>query len=288
MEEQKKVEETLVEDTKQEVKEETKGATSKKKNVWKTVSIGGVAGILLGGTATAMMGFANANDIEDAPMPGGDVHDSETQVPNSNATVEGLPVADSVNDDMTFGEAFAAARNETGAGGVFSWRGGVYGTYLADEWEGMTPEEQAAFGSRVHYGATSTQGAKEEVAQESEDSTADLVAEVDVKETETTEETSTTDVETEVEVEADSQEETAEAEVDAEIMEEAEAVAEAEVETPAEVEAEVLETDAYIPEQQELTAVDLQQMQMQQEVTAVDNPAPDYINDADVSGFELA
>ena len=53
---------------------------------------------------------------------------------------------------MSFGEAFAAARQEVGPGGVFEWHGGVYGTYYADEWDKMTPEEQAEFGRHINYG----------------------------------------------------------------------------------------------------------------------------------------
>ncbi len=50
-----------------------------------------------------------------------------------------------VNDEMSFADAFAAARAQVGAGGVFTWRGGVYGTYTQDEWNSMTPEQRAAF-----------------------------------------------------------------------------------------------------------------------------------------------
>ena len=49
-------------------------------------------------------------------------------------------------DDMSFGDAFAAARAETGGpGGVFVWHGNVYNTYYAEEWEAMTPEQQNLF-----------------------------------------------------------------------------------------------------------------------------------------------
>jgi len=38
-----------------------------------------------------------------------------------------------VNDDMSFDEAFASAREELGAGGVFHWNGQWYGTFYATE-----------------------------------------------------------------------------------------------------------------------------------------------------------
>lgn len=57
-----------------------------------------------------------------------------------------------VNDDMSFREAFAAARAEVGPGGIFSWHGNVYNTYVTEEWEAMSVEERSEFGDRV-YGA---------------------------------------------------------------------------------------------------------------------------------------
>lgn len=50
-----------------------------------------------------------------------------------------------VSDDMSFGQAFAAAREALGPGGSFTWRGKVYGTYYENEWNAMSPEEQHAF-----------------------------------------------------------------------------------------------------------------------------------------------
>ncbi len=38
-----------------------------------------------------------------------------------------------VTDDMSFSEAFASAREELGAGGVFEWNGQLYGTFYATE-----------------------------------------------------------------------------------------------------------------------------------------------------------
>lgn len=38
-----------------------------------------------------------------------------------------------VTDDMSFSEAFAAAREELGPGGVFEWNGQLYGTFYATE-----------------------------------------------------------------------------------------------------------------------------------------------------------
>lgn len=47
-----------------------------------------------------------------------------------------------VNDDMSFSEAFGAARAEFGPGASFVWRGQVYGTFYHDEWKAMSPQQQ--------------------------------------------------------------------------------------------------------------------------------------------------
>lgn len=56
-----------------------------------------------------------------------------------------VPVATTVTSDMTFGQAFAAARTEVGPGGVFEWHDNLYGTYTAEEWNSMSAAEQAEY-----------------------------------------------------------------------------------------------------------------------------------------------
>lgn len=74
-----------------------------------------------------------------------------------------IKLATNVNDDMSFNEAFAAARSEVGAGGVFEWRGQVYGTYYGDEWNAMTDEEKDDFGKNLAFaGADSSYEAEAE------------------------------------------------------------------------------------------------------------------------------
>jgi hypothetical protein len=61
-----------------------------------------------------------------------------------------LNTATKVNDEMSFSQAFAAARNEVGPGGVFVWHGQLYGTYYKEEWDAMTPEQKAEYGQKVN------------------------------------------------------------------------------------------------------------------------------------------
>lgn len=66
------------------------------------------------------------------------------------ATDEGLRVAQ-VDDDASFAEAFADARRQVGAGGVFEWNGKVYNTFYKEEWDAMSESERADFQHRVDY-----------------------------------------------------------------------------------------------------------------------------------------
>lgn len=49
-----------------------------------------------------------------------------------------------------FNDAFAQARAQVGAGGVFEYDGKLYGTYYADEWRDMSAQERADYQSRVN------------------------------------------------------------------------------------------------------------------------------------------
>lgn len=133
----------------------------KAKENWKPVTISGFTGIMLG--AGAMYGTQKLmTGDEDV------VVEAEDQMKEVAA-----------NDDLSFKEAFEAARAELGPGGVFHWHGGIYGTYYADEWNAMTDEEKAQFAQSVQQGATDT--ANDETNQlseatvvEEEDNTNDL------------------------------------------------------------------------------------------------------------------
>lgn len=116
---------------------------------WKAVTIGGVAGIAMGvsGTLAGTAGIAAAEAIVAPDIDSPETPDAPKVNGGGNAgTVEpAAPVATSVSDDMSFGEAFAAARAEVGPGGVFEWRGNVYNTYHAEEWNSMSAAERDEF-----------------------------------------------------------------------------------------------------------------------------------------------
>lgn len=119
-----------------------------KNNTWKPVVIGGVSGIAFGGVATAAVAATTNHTSEDA-------ENGETTLNgvNGSASVDSsVPVAH-VSDDMSFSEAFNAAHEQVGPGGVFVWHGHVYSTFTEAEWNSMTPAEHAEYGSHinVHY-----------------------------------------------------------------------------------------------------------------------------------------
>lgn len=109
--------------------------------------------------ATAVTGAAIGSGF---PFIIGKVKESVSELSTEEATTEeavssvewadsSISVASNVNDEMSFNEAFAAARSEVGAGGAFEWRGNVYGTYYAEEWNNMTQTEKADFNNHFSW-----------------------------------------------------------------------------------------------------------------------------------------
>ena len=124
----------------------------KKKKGLKTAGIAGAAGVVGAaiGVLTPVNVFPVASEIEGEDISNG----IGTQpAPSSSAHLQGhdMEVATSVNDSMNFSQAFAAARHEVGPGGLFVWHGHTYGTYYANEWEAMSPEEHDQYWADVYH-----------------------------------------------------------------------------------------------------------------------------------------
>ena len=123
---------------------------STKARVARSVAMGGVMGILLG-TTTSFVAADSVihNDNPDKPEKPTDNHNENEEHP---AWTDGnVAVATTVNDDMSFGEAFAAARAEVGSGGSFEWHGNVYSTYTAEEWNSMSAEEKEEYNNHFNW-----------------------------------------------------------------------------------------------------------------------------------------
>ena len=138
-----------------------KATEPKKESTLKNAANGVGMGILLGSTASFLSGSAII-DPNDPTSP----NNNEDDVVSGEqpAWTDGnVGIATNINDDMTFSQAFAAARAEVGPGGAFEWHGNVYNTYYAEEWDGLTPEEKQEFNEHFiwsNHDATESQTAQ--------------------------------------------------------------------------------------------------------------------------------
>lgn len=108
---------------------------------------------LLGDAKDFIGGYFNHGD--DAVIDDDNLLTAETPTVSDQLVGHDMDVASGVNDSMSFNEAFAAARHELGAGGLFVWHGNTYGTYYANEWNAMTPEQHDQYWADVQH-TTST------------------------------------------------------------------------------------------------------------------------------------
>lgn len=129
-----------------------------KGSTWRKVGTGLGMGILLGSTTSFVTSSAFANDGENV-NDGEDIQGEAAQGTNTQATYQEdhpwadteIQVASNVNDDMSFSEAFAAARAEVGPGGAFEWHGNVYGTYTAEEWDNLSVEQREEYNEHFNW-----------------------------------------------------------------------------------------------------------------------------------------
>ena len=189
-------ENTKTEET--ETSDNKDNAAKGEKPIWKKVAVGAGSGILLGSVATLLSASAPLGhaDGENAEEEGSETHPEWTDGEVS--------VASSVSDDMSFSEAFTAARNEVGSGGVFEWHGNIYSTFTEDEWNGMTAEQRDEYGSHFswHSDNSSTETASSTHSSTSSHSAhaTDEVEVSEVTQASHTEEVAVVDVDPEVEV----------------------------------------------------------------------------------------
>lgn len=161
---------------------------NEKEASWKKVTIGGVAGILMGAGAMYATDALAGENSEVAAEAGAGAGSGSAAASGASHDVthrvadNGLKVAD-VSDDMSFGEAFAAAREEVGAGGVFEWKGNLYNTYVESEWDAMSASDKAEFAELVKPEVPAAQQ-NTAAAAETNDTVAEKLAETqEAKET---------------------------------------------------------------------------------------------------------
>ena len=106
----------------------------------KTAGIAAAA-LLLGGAAWAVTRTAPTGP-EGEPIP------VEPNAPKINPP-DDIDVAGKVTDTMSFEQAFGAAREEVGMGGVFSWHGRWYNTFEKEEWSGLSLEQRQEYTEQI-------------------------------------------------------------------------------------------------------------------------------------------
>lgn len=125
-----------------------------------------VGGFVAGAAASAMATTSQGEsagietDEDKVNQPVGEVENNvseniETPAPEQVllANDEGIRYAHV--DADSFESAFAQARAQVGAGGVFEYNGRIYGTFYADEWDAMSPQDRTDYQSRVNEVAPS-------------------------------------------------------------------------------------------------------------------------------------
>ena len=115
-----------------------------------SASVGAAAGVVGGSLFT---GELRAEEVHGEEEPKKESGKQEEEAVVINSHDDEIKMATTVNNDMSFSEAFAAARAEVGPGGAFEWRGGLYGTYYAEEWNNMTAEQKAEYYSHFNWGS---------------------------------------------------------------------------------------------------------------------------------------
>lgn len=174
---------TQLDNQSQEVQEQAQEVAAEetpkagKKTTWRKVATGMGTGILLGGVSSFLMGSTvvtpdvnggngnNTNGNGANGSAGGNTEEAEVIIGLEDGDVD---MATTVNDDMSFSEAFAAARAEVGGGGAFVWNGNVYSTYTAEEWDAMTDEQRNEYYENLNWTKQDTVHTEEVTSAEAE------------------------------------------------------------------------------------------------------------------------
>jgi hypothetical protein len=130
---------------------ETKPEEKKKKSISK-------AGLSAGAFAAgAGVGYAaisadKLTDDSEASAEGDNeaTTDSNAESPENTILANEEDIRYAHVDADNFNDAFAQARAQVGAGGVFEYNGKLYGTYTSDEWNAMTDQEKIDYQNRVN------------------------------------------------------------------------------------------------------------------------------------------
>ena len=128
-------------------------AKAKKKRRFDTLALAG--GYIAAGLSAAVASTA-ANGIVDVKAFFSLMNDGDPDAGVASVTAEtgnsaaaevpsSTKIANEVNDSMSFNQAYEAARQQVGSGGVFAWHGQVFNTYTAEEWAQLSGDQKEDF-----------------------------------------------------------------------------------------------------------------------------------------------
>ena len=139
-------EETLLDLKVQETQQSSVEADQQSNKTWKRAMIGGVAAIAVGATAAGVNALMHSSTPSHSHQGDSPNHNQEADHHSSheNATSH-HQTSSAPYDHLSFAEAFDAARELVGLGGVFTWHGQLYNTYTEAEWNALSDSEKDAF-----------------------------------------------------------------------------------------------------------------------------------------------
>lgn len=113
---------------------------------WKVVLVSGTPAVLIG----AMGGMVEDSESpESEPIVGQEPSSIDEPVQNPAEIFPEIEVVSENSDDMSFSEAFNAARAELGPGATFEWHGNLYSTYNSSEWEQLSDSQKNDYAEEV-------------------------------------------------------------------------------------------------------------------------------------------
>lgn len=139
-------EETLLDLKTQETQQNSVEADEQPNKTWKRATIGGVVAIAVGATAVGANALMHSSTPSHSHQGDSPNHNQEADHHSSheNATSH-HQTSSAPYDHLSFAEAFDAARELVGLGGVFTWHGQLYNTYTEAEWNALSDSEKDAF-----------------------------------------------------------------------------------------------------------------------------------------------
>jgi hypothetical protein len=111
--------------------------------------IGFVSGINISAFIPNGSDKSSANIDEDNENNSEDLKEDTTEECIDIEIPTTMEFASGINDEMSFKEAYEAARNEVGDEGFFNWKGNSYHTLTKEEWDSLSEEDRALISERI-------------------------------------------------------------------------------------------------------------------------------------------